>query len=128
MVTMLSRGLVAAMSLATLGTPAQTPPQNGRPDPLDAKASVPAVNYRSSLPGLRTADADKPVPWREANDIVTRIGGWRSYAREAQEPMPAASAPTPATPASAPAAGAKPADRPLTVMPGHSGHSGHKAP
>ena len=25
-----------------------------------------------------------PLAWREANDAVERIGGWRAYAREAQ--------------------------------------------
>lgn len=26
------------------------------------------------------------LPWREANDNVGKIGGWRFYAREAQQP------------------------------------------
>ena len=32
---------------------------------------------------------DETHPWREANDTVNRIGGWRVYAREAQQPDPA---------------------------------------
>ncbi len=64
-----------------------------RPDPLDAKAPVPALTYRSSLTHFRASGDDKPVPWREANDTTARIGGWRAYAREARAPAPTASAP-----------------------------------
>ena len=55
-------------------------------DPLDAKASVPALHYRSSLSRYRSFSDDKPLSWREANDAVGRIGGWRTYAREARQP------------------------------------------
>jgi hypothetical protein len=34
---------------------------------------------------------EKVVPWKEANDNVGRIGGWREYAREARAPQAAAS-------------------------------------
>jgi len=54
---------------------------------------------------------------------VARIGGWRAYAREAQQPDAAAAVPVPvqgpaaaAAPASAPAAVARPAP------PAHGGH------
>ncbi|TFZ05002.1 hypothetical protein [Ramlibacter rhizophilus] len=50
---------------------------------------------------------DAPVrPWKESNDTVGRIGGWRAYAREAQAPEPAApggNAPGTANPPQAPA-------------------------
>ena len=37
---------------------------------------------------------DEPVaPWREVNDRVGRIGGWKVYAREQMQPAPAQSAP-----------------------------------
>lgn len=90
-----------------------------RPDPLDPKARVPATRYESSLAQFRRSSDDKPVAWRDANDAVARIGGWRVYAREAQQPDPASSTmPRPAqAPASAPAATAKPAP---------AGHGGHK--
>ena len=59
---------------------------------------------------------DPPVlPWREANDTVGRIGGWKAYAQEkaqgtaAQQPTPEAAAPPPVTPA-------------------QSGHLGHHTP
>ncbi len=57
-------------------------------DPLDARAPVPAVVYRSSLAAAKPISA--AVSWREANEQTARIGGWRVYAREAQQPVPAA--------------------------------------
>jgi len=85
---------------------------DARPDPLDARAPVPALKYRSSLAGYRRFADEKPAPWKEANETAARIGGWRAYAREAQQgaaPGPSASAPAAgaarAAPASAPAAG-----------------------
>ncbi len=50
---------------------------------------------------------EKPAPWKESNDTVGRIGGWRAYAREAAgtAPAPSPTAPAPARPpAAAPAA------------------------
>lgn len=42
-------------------------------------------SYRSAFVGYRGFEDAPPVPWREANDNVGRIGGWRAYAREAGE-------------------------------------------
>jgi hypothetical protein len=71
---------------------AMAQPATPRPDPLDARAAVPAPDYRSSLAAYRRAGEAPPVGWREANDNVTRIGGWRAYTREAQQPEAAGSA------------------------------------
>ena len=101
-------------------TPAPMAANAARPDPLDAQASVPASGYRSPLAQYRRLGDDPPVAWREANDTVTRIGGWRAYAREAQQPD--------AAPAAKPvenAPAAKPND-PAKTMP--AGHGGHKMP
>ena len=115
--------LLAASLLATLtAAQAQQAANAARPDPLDPKASVPALRYESSFAQYRRLGDEKPVSWRDANDTVTRIGGWRVYAREAQRPDPA---PTTA-PASAPAA--KPADTPPAAKPMPAGHGGHKTP
>lgn len=117
--------LLVASLLGTL-TAAQAQPaaKAARPDPLDPKASVPTLRYESSFAQYRRLGEEKPVSWRDANDTVTRIGGWRVYAREAQQPDPV---PTSA-PESAPAA--KPADTPPAskpmLMP--AGHGGHKTP
>jgi len=66
-----------------------------RPDPLDATAPVPALKFSSSLASFRTLGEHQPVPWQEANDTTARIGGWRTYAREARAPAPAAPAAMP---------------------------------
>ena len=83
--------LPAALWAAAHSAAAQTPIAAPAPaDPLDAQATVPAPVYRSSLRGPRPPaappDARPTIPWREANDTVARIGGWRAYAREAQPP------------------------------------------
>lgn len=89
-----------------------------RPNPLDAKASVPALNYRSAFAGYRGFSDDKLLSWREANEAVARIGGWRAYAREAQQSETKPSN-TPAPVAPEPGGGATP-------MP--HGHSAHESP
>ncbi|GAP34016.1 hypothetical protein ISF6_3442 [Piscinibacter sakaiensis] len=73
--------------------------------------------YESAFSRYRRTADDKVIPWREANDTAARIGGWRAYARDAQQPDPAASAPA-ATPA-------QPATK---AMPMPQGHGGHKMP
>ncbi len=95
-------------------------PSTPRPDPLDPKAPVPSVRYESAFAQFRRIGDNKPMDWREANDAVARIGGWRVYAREAQQPEPAAAA-KPAAPSPAPASTAAPA-----AMPMPAGPSGHK--
>ena len=101
-------------------------PTTLRPDPLDPKAQVPVVRYSSPFAQYRPLGDDKPVAWREANDAVARIGGWRVYAREAQQADPAAADRPAAPPAQAPAAppapapAATPAAKPMP--PGHAGH------
>lgn len=97
------------------------PAPASRPDPLDAKANVPALTYSSSLSRFRAFSDDKPLSWREANDAVARIGGWRVYAREAQQPEPAPSgADAPA--AAKPGAASKHIPPPMPMPPGHAGH------
>jgi hypothetical protein len=114
MVTSTMRWLTpAALFAAAWAAAAQTPPSTARKaDPLNASASVPAVAYESALSRHRRAADDTAIPWRDANDTTARIGGWRTYAREAQQPEPAASAP--AAPPSKP--------DPQAMPPGHGGH------
>lgn len=109
--------LFAALLCAGLTLP---PTVAARPDPLDPKAEVPPLRVPGALRQYRPATTPEPGGWREANDAVTRIGGWRSYLREAHAPEPAASAAS-APPAAAsapvatpPAAPARPAAEPAT--------------
>jgi hypothetical protein len=100
---------------------AQPSPTVRRQDPLDPQASVPVLRYESAMTKYRRPSDEKAVSWRDANDAVARIGGWRVYAREAQQADPPASAP--------PAArqpGGMPGDSTQKPMP--AGHGGHRQP
>jgi hypothetical protein len=109
------RGIPAIALLAASFAQAQgTASRTERADPLDPQARVPVVIYQSPLAKYRRLGDDTSVSWKAANETVNRIGGWRAYAREAQQPDPAASAAggrgTPApeatpSPGSAPARG-----------------------
>ncbi len=91
-------------------------------DPLNAAERVPTVQHRSALASYR-AHAEQPVgSWREANDTVTKIGGWRAYAREASQPDASAPMPPSAPPPVAPVA------KPAATQPAPAGHAGHGKP
>jgi hypothetical protein len=107
----LSWGLSSLALALVFAASAQAQSAPARPDPLDAKVAVPAVSYRSPLSSYRPYTEQAVGSWREANETVNRVGGWRTYAREAREPAPA----------TAPASAPKPAD---PSMP--AGHGGHK--
>ncbi|MEQ1807146.1 MAG: hypothetical protein ABL900_17350 [Burkholderiaceae bacterium] len=110
--------VVAAASLAfALAAQAQPPAGTAKRDPLDAKANIPALTYESSFAHYRRSSDEKPVSWRDANDTVTRIGGWRVYAREAQQPDPA--------PQAKPLQATEPAQ---VTHPMPAGHGGRRAP
>jgi hypothetical protein len=83
-------GLALAACLATTPAFAQAGPS---PDPLNPQAAVPPLQYRSALQRLQPRSAPEAGAWQEHNARVGRIGGWRAYAREAQQPEGAASAP-----------------------------------
>lgn len=76
--------------------------------PAEAKASVPPVVHQSPFAGYRVHAEAKPAPWREVNDEVARIGGWKAYAREAYEAAQAAEKSAPASQPAMGAHGAKP--------------------
>lgn len=101
------------LATVALTARAEPTPRASSPDPLDAKAPVPSVVYRSSLTLHKPTGGDQPVTWQEANNAVARIGGWRVYAREAQQSEPVAVA--------KPAA-AQPLAAPPAPPQGHSGH------
>ena len=61
--------------------------------PADTEAPKPAplatLQYASPI-GAYQGYADQPVQsWREANDRVGQIGGWRAYAKEIKSGEPA---------------------------------------
>jgi hypothetical protein len=70
-------GALDSAYAATAATPASTPTTANIP-----AANRPAVHYRSAFEGYRAFDDPRPLAWRDANDMVGRIGGWKAYARE----------------------------------------------
>ena len=81
----MSYGTLLAWTLALLAgsTWAQTTAEQKPPAPPAA------LSYTSPLNAYQ-AYTDQPVQsWQEANDTVGRIGGWRTYAREARTEDPA---------------------------------------
>lgn len=61
--------------------------------PLNPQAPVPALSYTSSLASYRALSELNVGSWRDANDRVGRIGGWRVYQGEAISPATPAVAP-----------------------------------
>jgi hypothetical protein len=68
-------------------------------EPLDSRTRVPSQQYQSPLKGYQSSAPGKVGSWRQANDVVREVGGWRVYLREAQteevKPSEATAAPHP---------------------------------
>jgi hypothetical protein len=92
-------GLFAVGALSASATGAQEARRSeaapaGVRDPGDPEAAVPAVTYSSAFWRYRP-NADVEVgAWRDVNDNVGRIGGWRVYGREVSPDTPAPTRPT----------------------------------
>jgi len=103
--------LAAAWLAAAAGTPAQPASTlsavnaGSAADPLQPGAAVPPAAYISSLARYRVAGDVEVGSWREVNDTVTRIGGWRAYAREASQPEAPVPAPAATSSPAAPSRG-----------------------
>ena len=87
-----------ALFAVAVSAAGQKPPRTARPDPLDVRAAVPAAVYEPTLARYRKFSDQPPVAWREANDTADAIGGWRTYAREAQGAASAPAGPMRTTP------------------------------
>jgi hypothetical protein len=98
-----ARLLAIATSLTTLTVYAQT----SAPPPGAVSSSASPISYQSALESYQPYRDEKIRPWKESNDTVGKIGGWRAYAKEAAEP---------ANPSGVPAPGASGAPNP------HAGH------
>jgi len=97
-------GLVLTMPLVH----AQPSPESAGSAGAASKAAPAdsALHYRSVFDQYRGFVEQPVVSWREANDTVERIGGWRAYAAEAAK----SEAPDPA-------------DKSTAAKPGsHAGH------
>jgi hypothetical protein len=62
------------------------------------------LKHKSTFDNYRPYSDEKAANWKAANDEVGRIGGWRAYLKEAQEPPQAVpqQSPTPAPPVKTP--------------------------
>jgi hypothetical protein len=71
-------------TMAALSVSAQPPQQPGGAAPTPGAEGRPG-DHRSAFEGYQNFADEKVQSWKEANDTVGRIGGWRTYAKEAQE-------------------------------------------
>ena len=106
-------------------------------DSVGRGEAAPALDYESPFARYQKFDDQTVAPWRETNDTVRTIGGWRTYAKEAAQPGPAAtkaaanptSGASSTSPAAPPWPSAKPgpaADREQSpsTSGSHQGHGG----
>jgi hypothetical protein len=77
--------LAALGAIVAAGAQAQNQAQANAPA---AGASAPA--WRSAFESYQPFSDEKTMSWRQANDTVQGVGGWRAYAREAAQPASAA--------------------------------------
>lgn len=84
----------AGLLLCFASVQAQSNVSARQPDPNDPLAKVPATPYQSSFKNYRNLREEPMSSWKDSNDLVGRIGGWRVYAREVAEPQAPASAPS----------------------------------
>jgi hypothetical protein len=110
--------LVSAMMFSTLagvGHAQHDQAMSSPSAPSQAAVSPPVpLRFDSVLSRYKPMTDQKLGSWREANDTVARIGGWRSYLKESQTPD--AEAP------GAPRAPAVPAVAAPTTTNPHGGH------
>lgn len=102
---------------ALLALPAMAQNNTSAPPPQSVAAPTP-LPYTSALQGYQPFVDEKVRSWKESNDTVGKIGGWRAYAKEAAEPEAKSSQTPAASPVAAPKAPAAPADP-------HAGHGKH---
>jgi hypothetical protein len=90
------RYLAALGPLAVLGAFAQPTSPISHPSPAPAASAITQANttpYRSAFESYQPFAEEKILPWKEANDTVRAIGGWRAYTKEANEEAGASRAP-----------------------------------
>lgn len=77
---------LAVFLLALLPSAGAQPSGNGAArNPADPRAETAPLPYQSPFAGYRPFAGGAVGPWKDVNDEVARIGGWKAYAREAYE-------------------------------------------
>ena len=61
-------------------------PASGIASPEENSAETSSLHYRSAFTHYQKFSDQPTLSWREANDTVDKIGGWRFYAKEATLP------------------------------------------
>lgn len=56
------------------------------PAPASSASTSSPLEFRSAFESYQPYTEEKTINWKEANDLTGRIGGWRAYAKEAQQP------------------------------------------
>lgn len=77
--------LVAVSQSALLATTAHAQAPVAK-SPAAAATALPLGTFQSAFKGYQPYAEEKITNWRAANDTVERIGGWREYAKQAQQP------------------------------------------
>lgn len=85
---LLLSGLLLSSSLAG----AQPVSSNGTADPNNSVPSISNFQYFSVFTHYQPFREQPLHSWQETNDNVGKIGGWRFYARDAQQPETGTSA------------------------------------
>jgi len=91
---------------ATTAALAQTAPAAPTPQKKPPAAQTAPATFQSAMEGYKPYTDQKTGNWKEANELVARIGGWRAYAKEAAQTEP----------------------DPNAGQAGHDGHAGHAKP
>lgn len=79
----LSPALLAALTLTVLS--ASLAHAQIAPKPSTAQPAADVAPYRSAFEGYQPYTEEKITNWKAANEKVDAIGGWREYARQAQQ-------------------------------------------
>lgn len=77
--------LTLAMFASAVAAQTPTVSQTAEANPILARP----LQYRSLISTYEPYNDPAIRPWREANDHVQRIGGWRTYAKEISDKSPA---------------------------------------
>lgn len=93
--------------LATAQAQSPASPSQSMPPAAAANQPAPPV-FRSAFEGYQPYTEQKMAPWKQANDNVGQIGGWREYAKEASQPDTPAAPGKAAVPTNPKAGGTKP--------------------
>lgn len=92
---------IAVLAATACSTPGTTKPDQTAGTAVAAAAGKPApIHYRSPIEGYRPDTETAPGDWKQVNDTVRAIGGWRTYARESAAASAPAETPQSASPRS----------------------------